>query len=162
MAGSTLKLAAMFAVVKRRCDIYYSFGIMRPSAAKELSVFFLSLVIVACGLPRRSAGSDFPTRGKETAESAAGIEGLAAGSMFTRAGSFSLYSLGVDTTQTPLPEDEERNLVKEIAIWAIVATFVGYFLIKVFLEGETEETPPPDQGKSAPPLQSPGVSSRSF
>ncbi|MFH1755228.1 MAG: hypothetical protein ABIA59_05945, partial [Candidatus Latescibacterota bacterium] len=47
-------------------------------------------------------------------------------------------------------EDEERNLLKEITVWVIGAAFVSYFIIKVFLEGDTNEPDPDGSGKKIP------------
>lgn len=47
-------------------------------------------------------------------------------------------------------EEEGKHLYRDIGIFLIVSAFVGYFIVKVFLEGETEETPPDDGGKGIP------------
>lgn len=47
-------------------------------------------------------------------------------------------------------EEEGKNLYRDIGVFLIVSAFVGYFIIKVFLEGETEEPPPDDGGKEVP------------
>lgn len=58
-----------------------------------------------------------------------------------------------DTTELEFPEDEEvneKNLVRDVGIFIVVSAFVGFFLIKVFLEGDTQEPPPDDNGKPIP------------
>ena len=59
-----------------------------------------------------------------------------------------------DTTEVEFPgEGEEKTskqLVKDITVFVIVSAFVGYFLVKVFLEGDEEETPDDDGGKIIP------------
>jgi hypothetical protein len=57
-----------------------------------------------------------------------------------------------DTTEFEFPEDEEKHLARDITVFLIVSAFVAFFVIKVFLEGDTEEEPsPPDDGKQPPP-----------
>ena len=56
-----------------------------------------------------------------------------------------------DTTDFEFPEEEERHLVRDISIFLIASVFVGYFIIKVFLEGDTEEDQPEEgNGKPTP------------
>jgi len=59
-----------------------------------------------------------------------------------------------DTTEVEFPEEEEekttKQLVKDIGTFVIVSAFVGYFIIKVFLEGDEEEPPSDDDGKIIP------------
>ena len=44
----------------------------------------------------------------------------------------------------------EKNVALEIALYVIVAAFVAFFIIEVFLRGDTEEPPPPSGGKPPP------------
>ncbi len=58
-----------------------------------------------------------------------------------------------DTTDTEFPEVEEegrKHLVRDIGVFLIVSAFVAYFVIKVFLEGDTDQPPPDDGGKVIP------------
>jgi hypothetical protein len=56
-----------------------------------------------------------------------------------------------DTTDYEFPEDEERkHLWRDVVLWLVVAGFVAYFVIKVFLEKEPE-APPDDNGGKDPP-----------
>lgn len=58
-----------------------------------------------------------------------------------------------DTTETDFPEDEEegkKHLVRDVGVFLIVSVFVAYFVIKVFLEGDTDQPPPDDGGKVIP------------
>jgi hypothetical protein len=56
-----------------------------------------------------------------------------------------------DTTGFDFPEEEEKHLVRDIAVFVIVSAFVAYFLIKVFLEGDTDENGTEDEGGGKPP-----------
>jgi len=58
-----------------------------------------------------------------------------------------------DTTEVDFPEEEEgqKHLVRDLGVFVMVAAFVGYFIAKVFLEGDAEETAPVDGGKDIPP-----------
>jgi hypothetical protein len=47
-------------------------------------------------------------------------------------------------------KDGESHLARDILVFTIVSVFVAYFLIKVFLQGDTEEEKPPDNGKPLP------------
>jgi len=105
----------------------------------------------------RSAAKDY--RGSRTAEQAARVTRTSDGEKgFTLSGwepSAEFLSAGApsDTTELDFPEDEEENrkqLIKDISVFVVISAFVGYFIIKVFLEGDTEETPPDDDGKIIP------------
>ena len=47
-------------------------------------------------------------------------------------------------------EEEGKNLYRDIGVFLIISAFAGYFIIKVFLEGETEEPPVDNGGKDIP------------
>jgi hypothetical protein len=57
-----------------------------------------------------------------------------------------------DTTEVDFPDEGEgqKHLVRDVAVFVMVAVFVGYFIAKVFLEGDTDEPAPPDHGKDIP------------
>ena len=57
-----------------------------------------------------------------------------------------------DTTEVDFPDEGEgqKHLVRDVAVFVMVAVFVGYFIVKVFLEGDTVEPAPPDHGKDIP------------
>jgi hypothetical protein len=57
-----------------------------------------------------------------------------------------------DTTEVDFPDEGEgqKHLVRDIGVFVMVAVFVGYFIAKVFLEGDTDEPVPPDHGKDIP------------
>ncbi len=102
---------------------------------------------------------DQPYRGEPTADAAArldretGTAGTATLSSWTPSAAFLAGAALSDTTEVDFPEEEEQSkkeLVKDIAVFLVAAAFVGYFIIKVFLEGDTEELPPDDDGKIIP------------
>lgn len=55
-----------------------------------------------------------------------------------------------DTTEFDFPEEESKHLYRDITIFLIVSAFVGYFIVKVFLQGDTEEEPEETGGKKIP------------
>jgi hypothetical protein len=57
-----------------------------------------------------------------------------------------------DTTEVDFPEELEKreHLYRDIGIFLLVSAFVGYFIVKVFLEGDTDEPPPKKNGKDIP------------
>ena len=53
-----------------------------------------------------------------------------------------------------LPEEKDKKqLVKEIAVWALAAAFVAFFIVKVFIEDDDEAADDDDGGKVIPPPQ---------
>lgn len=54
-----------------------------------------------------------------------------------------------DTTEFEFPEEEKNHLVRDVTIFLIASAFVAYFIIKVFLEGDTEDVPE-DEGNGKP------------
>lgn len=58
-----------------------------------------------------------------------------------------------DTTDDDfiLPEEKsKKQLAKEIAVWVIVAAFVAFFIVKVFIEEDNEPAEEDDNGKQIP------------
>ena len=79
------------------------------------------------------------------AMSDAGVEALRFGAMS--------YALAQpDTTEGgfEFPEEEKSHLWRDVAIFVIVSAFVAYFVIKVFLEGDTDEETGEEGGKPIP------------
>ena len=76
---------------------------------------------------------------------------------WTAAGGWVLAFAASDTTEYDFPEEEGKNkhLIRDIAIWVIVAGMVGFFIIEVFIRGDTDdestEKPP---GKPLPTVSS--------
>lgn len=107
---------------------------------KKLLSFILIFSLVASGLPGGAMGKNFFVKGEASAAEAANTASPTnRPSPLLR--SIPAFRSQPDSTETLLfEEDEERNLVKEITVWIIGAAFVGYFIVKVFLEGDTEET----------------------
>jgi hypothetical protein len=66
------------------------------------------------------------------------------------AGNFGATYAQPDTTVFEFPEEENKHLIRDITVFVIAAAFVGYFLVKVFLEGDTEEEEEEDNGKTIP------------
>jgi hypothetical protein len=62
------------------------------------------------------------------------------------------YALS-DTIGYEFPDEEEKGtfqLIKEVALWLVVAGFVAFFIIKVFLQGDTDEQDSRPPGKVVP------------
>ncbi|MGD8415039.1 MAG: hypothetical protein PVF33_12450 [Candidatus Latescibacterota bacterium] len=56
-----------------------------------------------------------------------------------------------DSTEFDFPEEEGKHLYRDIAVFTIISVFVAYFVIKVFLEGDTEDNTQDDGGGKQPP-----------
>lgn len=106
---------------------------------KKFSCFILILSLATFGWPSTSTGERFFVKGEESADDAARfVNSRPAPSSSLR--TLDSFHTQPDSTEAVLfEEEEERNLVKEIAVWVIGAAFVGYFIVKVFLEGDTDE-----------------------
>jgi hypothetical protein len=121
-----------------------------------VSVLLVSFLCLTC-VVADPAAMGFEN-GVKTPEEAAHVTAVAdAGRTFTLAGwkptsPFAGSPALADTTGLGLPEDEEnqRHLIRDIGIFLIVSAFVGYFIVKVFLEGDTQEPPPEGGGKKIP------------
>jgi hypothetical protein len=115
--------------------------------ARKYLVFLLSAAML--GVTARPARSQPEWRGgKRTAGEAAAPGPVAAPGFAARDALDWAYA---DTTDYEFPEDEERkHLWRDVALWVVVAGFVAYFVIKVFLEEEPDGPTPEDPGKDPP------------
>lgn len=119
---------------------------------KKYLVYLLTITIIRLAVPAPViGGADFssgkPTSGEAAAPTLANSADDA--SPFGAIGH--AFAFG-DTTEYEFPEEEEaKGLWKDVALWVIVAGFVAFFIIKVFLEGEKDEAPEDDGGKEIPP-----------
>jgi hypothetical protein len=108
-------------------------------------------------LPPHAYADTTLVSGKRTSDEAASwvsekTEGLSIGVPLRFAVSLSHRYAQPDTTEYEFPEEEGKHLIRDLTVFVIVSAFVAYFVIKVFLEGDTEEeAPPPDDGKQPPP-----------
>jgi len=108
--------------------------------------------MVVCTLPRKArAGS--PLKGEASA-----ADVVASESTTTSEDSFHSLrydgwkSAFADTTGYEFPEDEkDDHLIRDIAVFLVVAAFVAFFIIKVWLEGDEEPPPEEEGGKEIPP-----------
>ena len=120
---------------------------------KRLLIYLITISVVAAGLPPAASSRQFDTAGAESAQEAARYESSQPPLSPAVTNALGFSSLLSDTTQSVyFDEEEERNLVKEMIVWFIGAAFVGYFIVKVFLQGDTDEEPPPPKGKQLPQL----------
>ncbi len=117
---------------------------------KKFFLLFICFALIVCGMPQMSIGHDSFVRGEKTSDEAAQYKNEQLNSDPAEYRSIGFEVLSADTTGTALYEEEDRNLVKEIIVWTIGAAFVGYFIVKVFLEGDTEETGPDKPVKEIP------------
>ena len=113
--------------------------------------------MVVCTLPRKSqAESDW--KGEASADDAAAPVSPSAAPADTfdslRYDGWKAAFARSDTTGYEFPEDEDENhLVRDITVFLIVATFLAFFIIKVWLEGDEEEdAPDTGGGKEIPPF----------
>jgi hypothetical protein len=129
----------------------------RQTLIRKLLVYGICCAFACLTYPRKTAAEKPVLEGVGTSEEAAAPElTRAANDTYTLAGwqpsvAFLASSARADTTELEFPEDEEgKHLVRDIGIFIIVSAFVAYFIIKVFLEGDKEEPPPPENGKEIP------------
>jgi hypothetical protein len=114
--------------------------------------WLLSFTLALYAIPGISRGEGSLQPGARTAEEAAAADanalrtdGLGTGSSVRGSYAFS------DTTEYEFPEEEKgKHLTRDIAVFVVLSAFVGFFIIKVFLEGEKDEPPAPDGGKDTP------------
>jgi hypothetical protein len=109
----------------------------------------VAVAIVAAGIPPR-AGAGALRRGARSPNAAAGTVGsgapVAVGPRRDAANLLRFGALGYaaepDSTadEFEFPEEEKSHLARDITIFVIVSAFVGFFLIKVFLEGDTDDS----------------------
>jgi hypothetical protein len=116
----------------------------------RVSSFILILLLVAAGWPVNSVAYDSFVKGANSSAEAAGTVDFHPTPSPIRQTWNGFYSQPDSSETIIFEEEEERNLVKEITVWVIGAAFVGYFIIKVFLEGEEEEQEPDKPVKEIP------------
>ncbi len=120
------------------------------NCVKKFSCFILIFSLATLGWPSTSTGERFFVKGEENADDAARF-GNSRPAPSPSLRTLNSFHAQPDSTETvPFEEEEERNLVKEITVWIIGAAFVGYFIVKVFLEGDTEETEEEKSTKKIP------------
>ena len=132
---------------------------------RKNQLFSRVIVFVLCGAllgltwPDVTSADDTIAEGARTPSEAAGIrlkgktDGLFKFIDWRPAPSFFAGSAYADTTDLEFPDDEEtnqKNLVRDVGIFIVLSAFVGFFLIKVFLEGDTQQPPDDDPGKEIP------------
>jgi hypothetical protein len=118
--------------------------------AKIFFSFLLTLAIISFGWPTSSIGDNLFVKGKDSAEKAARFDDSPTTQSPTLR-NLPSFTSQPDSVETVLFEDEEeRNLIKEITVWIIGAAFVGYFIVKVFLEGDTDDEEEEQPGKEIP------------
>ncbi len=143
-----------------------------PNLLYRSLTLLVAICIAAAGLARPARG-DSDLRGKATADEAAGRPVLAtapvpdpvagaapapvvamsdAGESALRFGAMSYALAQPDTTEGgfEFPEEEKSHLKRDIVVFVIVSAFVAYFIIKVFLEGDTESSSGGSGGKEVP------------
>jgi len=122
--------------------------------SKNILVYLLSFAMTVVTLPRWSRG-ELPS-GKTTADEAAEADRDSAVETTSVTDGWALAFADTTEPDYEFPEEEEdRHLLRDITVWVIVTAFVGFFIIKVFLEGDTDQEPPPEGGKTFPPSPSP-------
>jgi hypothetical protein len=117
---------------------------------KQYLVSLLSIAMVFVAVPSPALESAELPSGKPTSDEAAAptlpVRNVLPFGALGEAYAFS------DTTDYEFPEEEEEKGVwKDVALWVVVAGFVAFFVIKVFLEEEKDEPPKEEGGKEIPP-----------
>jgi len=116
---------------------------------KTYLVYLLSVAIVSHALPTPVAGGGDFSSGKSSSDEAA-APGLPTDDVSPFGAIGHAFAFG-DTTDYEFPEEEEaKGVWKDVAIWLVVAGFVAFFIIKVFLEGDKDEPVDDSGGKPDP------------
>ena len=124
---------------------------------------FLAAIHVFLVLP--ALGNSLP-QGRPTANEAASPNLTDRGSTQSDLRGWSYAYALSDTAGYDFPEENEKGtmqIVKEVALWVVIAGFVAFFIVKVFLQGDTDEPEPENPPKplpqgaaiNAPPARSP-------
>lgn len=121
---------------------------------KYLSLGLAALLVISASSWPAAAETRL-LNGAATAAAAAAPETLLAARTAGAAGSSRFFSSSQPDSTAPVggyfeEEEENKNLYRDIGVFLIVSAFVGYFIIKVFLQGETEEPPSDGGGKEVP------------
>ena len=119
---------------------------------KKYLVYLLSIAIVRLAVPSPAIGQGDMSYGKPTAgEAAAPALPGPSQDVSTRGGIRHAFAFG-DTTEYDFPEEEEaKHLWRDVALWVVVAGFVAFFVVKVFLKGDPDEPESEKPGKDIPP-----------
>jgi hypothetical protein len=124
----------------------------RFSRAATITVVIIAILNITTTPPLLAEG--LPP-GKATAEEAA-APNLTADRQTDDLHGWSYGYAFTDTTGYDFPEEDEKStmqLVREVTLWLVVAGFIAFFIIKVFLEGDKDEEPTDGSGgKVIPPL----------
>ena len=116
-------------------------------------MYLLSIAIVWLSVPRRAVSEESFDHGEATS-SAAAIPVMPSSSRDASmpGGIRHAYAFGDTTDDYEFPEEEEsKHVWRDVALWVIVAGFVAFFIVKVFLEGDEDESNTDDGGKDIPP-----------
>ena len=82
--------------------------------------------------------------GRRTADEAARLETTAIG--WTASDGMRFAGQQPDTSAFDFPEEDSKHLYRDITVFVIVAAFAAFFIIKVFLQGDTDGQPEEDSG----------------
>jgi hypothetical protein len=150
LAGSTTNLLCIKGVVKLAAATYHCYVSKMRLLTNPSVVYPVLFAAVYAFVALPALGSGLPA-GKPTADEAASPSLSTTGGADLHGWSYG-YALG-DTTIYDFPEEDEKStlqLVKEVTLWLVIAGFVGFFIVKVFLEGDKEQPPPDNPGKPVP------------
>jgi hypothetical protein len=118
---------------------------------KKYLVYILSIAIVRLAVPAPVAGQGDFAYGKRSAGEAAAPELFDGDGGRWMHGPVGHGLAFADTTEYEFPEEEENaKMWRDVVLWVVVAGFVAFFVIKVFLEGETDESEGGGSGKPEP------------
>lgn len=120
---------------------------------KMIAIFVTAAFAASAGRPAVVCGGVYPRLGARSASEAAALQLVTAPAAAAFGGPAANRLAFADTTDYEFPEDEEeeRNVVKDAILWTAVAGVVAFFVIKVFLQGDTDVPPPPPNRKPPPP-----------
>lgn len=129
-----------------------------PISRTLVTALALAFAVTTCGAQPSSDPGEL--RGARTSDEAARSRSADQDSVplslagWRPAPGFAASTASSDTTEVELPPEVEvqrsEHLYRDIAMFVVISAFVGYFIVKVFLEDDTDEPPPAKNGKDIP------------
>ena len=127
----------------------------KGSAFRRLIAGSVSLCLVAAGFPSHGVR---PARAQTHMRVQASAEPGPANDHFLRDAIPATLAASTppDTADTgfTLPEEKsKKQITKEIVMWTLIAAFVAFFIVKVFIEKDNSSSNSGSNGKPIPPPQ---------
>jgi hypothetical protein len=131
---------------------------MTRTPLHKLIAAILAVSVIAAGMPLRARSQSVSIpRGTATSDAAAlpspGVTSSGSTTLPLQDGAADLLRFGAlgfaaepDSTEDEFefPDEEKSHLARDITVFVIASVFVAFFIVKVFLEGDTDT--PDDSG----------------